>query len=247
MAMLLSGYLSLLNFVQFYVKFQDMGDIEENLTYLFIPTAIPDTLSEELRDLGIECETWRIQEGEKLQAEGLSHTASGFEAPKEGGAPASRQWALSIAAVRNMDALDYRKIEALFQGSDDNIDVNLLKWTVYTAVFLLYSGALLFFLAYGKTTHAKWGCLLLWICFLKRTLFHGLAEFPVWRLPGLWSDLEGWGALWESAALQASVILQFQNYPIIHNYYQALVSCPLHLAASLLLWVAFTVQAQGLE
>ena len=146
---------------------------------------------------------------------------------------------LSIATVHNMQALDYRKTESLFQNSDAKIDINLLKWTVYLIVLLLFLGRMASFSTYIKKPLAKWAFLLLSLCFFKVALFPGLTGFPTWSLPGAWSNLEGWGALWETVFRQAIVILQFQDYPIVHNYFQALLSCPLYLIASLLFWGIF--------
>lgn len=146
---------------------------------------------------------------------------------------------LSIATVHNMQVLDYRKTESLFQNSDAKIDINLLKWTVYLIVFLLFLGRMASFSTYIKKPLAKWAFLLLSLCFFKVALFPGLTGFPTWSLPGAWSNLEGWGALWETVFKQATVILQFQDCPIVHNYFQALVSCPIYLAASLLFWGIF--------
>ncbi len=219
-----------------------MQVIPNHMPILFLGQNILAPRSQTQADSALEPQTAPASEPKTKADSALEPQTAPASEPKTkaDSALGSASWkTLSIATVHNMQALDYKKTESLFQNSDAKIDINLLKWTVYLIVFLLFLGRMASFSTYIKKPLAKWAFLLLSLCFFKVALFPGLTGFPTWSLPGAWSNLEGWGALWETVFRQAIVILQFQDYPIVHNYFQALLSCPLYLIASLLFWGIF--------
>lgn len=130
---------------------------------------------------------------------------------------------LAISLVQGKDSLSFRKTEYLFAGCDAAIDMSLLKWAACLAVSLCPFGFLALLPAQAKK--ARIPCLLIWICYLKLEVFSSAGPFPIWALPGKWSDLEGWGSLWDSIAMQVSALFQFRDYPILHGYFQNLSGC----------------------
>lgn len=45
-------------------------------------------------------------------------------------------------------------------------------------------------------------------------------NFPLWLLPGKWSDFSGWQSLWDHFKTQMQAIIFYQDSPIISPYYQ---------------------------
>ena len=154
---------------------------------------------------------------------------------------------MAVSIVRGMKTLDYRKTEHLFQNSDVRIDIVLLKWLVYLIASFLFLGILALFFAYSKKFRkTRWTYffgLSLFLCYMKLEIFADTARFPVWALPGKWSDLEGFGALWENLLAQLSAISHFRDYPILCRYYQGLAGCPFYLVFCFLSFWAFLKNA----
>lgn len=148
---------------------------------------------------------------------------------------------LSIVTIQSCHSRNFQETESLFSGYDEKIDVNLLKWMAYVITALFFTGMALFFLLKLKKSsphfRAGWPfllCLLVYLGFLKMELFSETAEFPLWVLPGTWSDLEGWGTLWKNMGLQFEIIFRFRDCPVLINYYQNLTGCFSFLALCLL-------------
>lgn len=179
------------------------------------------------------------------KTQGASSSPTVTQAAMEPAAiPAETQGAsrsLAIVMVQGGSSLDYHKTEHIFMGSDTKLDLPLLKWTAYLSVSFCSFGFLLLLFAQKSFLHK---CIyailvLLWICYLKLELFSSAGAFPLWALPGQWSDLEGWGSLWDSIGAQFSAIFQFREYPILHGYFQSLSGCPFYFLLFLFFFWGF--------
>ena len=150
---------------------------------------------------------------------------------------------LSAAMVKGTKALSYHEIEKLFSDSDFKIDVNLLKWIVYTIVFFFFFCIMLLCCCQNKIWGSKkcfyFVTILIWYLYIKIFIFTNIEEFPVWSLPSKWSDLEGWGNLGEEVLKQISYVVHFKDYPIVCRYYQGLIKSILYLLLSLVLVYLF--------
>ena len=239
--LLFFGLLFLFSFSRFYIHFKEFDDLDESFTCLFYSEpSSAQGLAKECLAQGIDCETFiaGLEKGTTLGIDCETLTAS----PR---CPLAGPMAISI--VRGMKTLDCRKTEHLFQNSDVRIDIILLKWLVYLIVFLFSLGILALFLAYSqKICKARWTCffcLSLFLCYMKLGIFADTARFPVWALPGKWSDLEGFGDLWENLLAQLSAISHFRDYPVLCSYYQGLAGCPFYLVLCFLSFWAFLKNA----
>ena len=90
--------------------------------------------------------------------------------------------------------------------------------------------------------HSKWFyvvVMLIWFLYVRIFIFASIEDFPVWSLPGKWSDLEGWGKLGEEVLKQISYIIHFKDYPIIYTYYQGVINSIFYLFLSLILVYLF--------
>lgn len=138
---------------------------------------------------------------------------------------------LAIAMVQGNESLDYHRTDNLVTGNDAKLDFPLIKWAAYLAVSLCSFGFLILLFTrencMPKCISAL--CVLLWICFVKLRLFSSVGVFPFWALPGSWSDLDGWGSLWDSIGAQFAAVSQFREYPILHGYFQLLAGWPFYL------------------
>lgn len=262
--LLFFGLLFLFSFSRFYIHFKEFNDLDESFTCLFYsePSSAQGLAKECLAQgidcetfiaglekgmtLGIDCKTLTASQAEGMQQEEISHTnSSAHKLPASPRCPLAGP--MAISTVRGMKTLDYRKTEHLFQNSDVRIDIILLKWLVYLIVFLFSLGILALFFAYSqKICKARWTCffcLSLFLCYMKLGIFADTARFPVWALPGKWSDLEGFGALWENLLAQLSAISHFRDYPILCRYYQGLAGCPFYLVLCFLSFWAFLKNA----
>lgn len=251
LGLLLSGILFLFSFSRFYIYFREFNDLDESFTCLFYsePSSAED-LAKECKLQGINCETSILFLGQNAAGTKSAHNILPSYLPTSSTDPTAAQvtdvkdfdHTLSISIVRGMKTLDYRKTEHLFQNSDVRIDVTLLKWLVYLmASFLFLAILTLFLMHFKKFCGTRWTyffCLPLLLCYLKLEIFTDTTRFPVWILPGKWSDLEGFQALWENLLAQLSVISRFRDYPILCRYYQGLTGCPFYLVLCFLsLWV----------
>lgn len=150
---------------------------------------------------------------------------------------------ISLAMVRGIEALGYHEIENLFLDSDFIIDVNLLKWIVYIIIFFCFFCIMAFCFCQNK----KWGSkkwfyfvvMFIWFLYVRIFIFASIEDFPVWSLPGKWSDLEGWGKLGEEVLKQISYVIHFKDYPIICEYYEGVIKSIFYLFLSLILVYLF--------
>lgn len=149
----------------------------------------------------------------------------------------------SMAMVKGIEALGYHETESLFLDSDFIIDINLLKWIVYSIIFFCFLCIMVFCLLQNK----KWGnekwvyfvVMLIWLLYVRIFIFSNIEDFPLWSLPGKWSDIEGWGKLGEEVLKQISYVIHFKDYPIICKYYEGLIKSILYLMLSLILVYLF--------
>ena len=175
---------------------------------------------------------------------------------------------ISLAMVKGIEALSYHEIENLFMDSDFIIDVNLLKWIVYIIIFFCFfcimgfcfcqnkkwdskpsscsacrpAGRMAIHAMEARGFHSKWFyvvVMLIWFLYVRIFIFASIEDFPVWSLPGKWSDLEGWGKLGEEVLKQISYIIHFKDYPIIYTYYQGVIKSIFYLFLSLILVYLF--------
>ncbi|MCI9173322.1 MAG: hypothetical protein HFH49_00055 [Lachnospiraceae bacterium] len=149
--------------------------------------------------------------------------------PEEGGEteePGAKPEKFQAVLVYGMEALDAQRIKTIFSGSDEKIDVNLLKWLAASAACVCFLGLLLsVFCCYEKQGCAKWVygvTVLVWAFCIKCCIFEGLPEFPVWSLPGRWSDFEGWGAFAGEMGEQISCIIRFWDDTAVLRYYECI-------------------------
>lgn len=149
----------------------------------------------------------------------------------------------SMAMVKGIEALGYQETESLFLDSDFIMDINLLKWIVYGIIFFCFLCITVFCLFQNK----KWGnkkwvyfvVMLIWLLYVRIFIFANIEDFPVWSLPGKWSDIEGWGKLGEDVLKQISYVIHFKDYPIICKYYEGLIKSILYLLLSLIMVYLF--------
>lgn len=150
---------------------------------------------------------------------------------------------ITIAMVKGIEALGYHETETLFLDSDFIIDVNLLKWIVYIIIFFCFFCIMVFcFCQNKKRGYKKWFYLvvmLIWFLYVRIFIFASIGDFPVWSLPGKWSDINGWGKLGEEILKQISYVIHYKDYPVICRYYEGIIKSIFYLLLSLILVYLF--------
>lgn len=202
--MFLSAALFLLSFLQFHIHFRELDSREDAVIYLFEQDSVSGrTLAEAYR----RQDTYR----------------NIFTADKE---------RLFIVTSGSRKVPASHETEFPVPYYNETVDINLLKWMVYIISFLFFTGMMLFFFTKFKKSPPSvqnpwlYGiCLLLFLEFIKMELFAEAADFPRWLLPGAWSDLEGWGILWDTMGTQLETIFRYRECPVLINYYQNLTGC----------------------
>jgi hypothetical protein len=190
------------SFTGFCVYFKQLKMLPEYFAFLYQKPVSEEKLTEECRRQQIPCE---IQESD-IGAEDVQRESEKFQAVLVGG----------------IEAMDYGRVESLFSDSDVRIDVSLLKWM--TAILVLGCFALLLLLVFY--CYEKWGCkkwvygvtFLFWAMYVKYAVFDGMPEFPLWSLPGRWSDFEGWGEFWQEVENQLCCIIRFWDHSVVSGY-----------------------------
>lgn len=150
---------------------------------------------------------------------------------------------ISLIMVKGTGALGYHETENLFLDSDVIINVNLLKWIVYGIIFFCFFCIVIFCLSQNtKWSNKKWFrfvVLLIWFLYIRIFIFVNIEDFPVWSLPGTWSDMEGWRKLAEEVLKQISCVIHFKDYPIIYKYYEGIIKSIFYLLLTLILVYLF--------
>jgi len=125
-----------------------------------------------------------------------------------------------ICFIKEVEPLNYGKVQSLFRDSDIKIDTTIIKW-LFQLILIIFS-TLSLFLAIQTKTGIKDYFIFLFLLIsilLTRIFASTLAPFPVWALPGSWSDFEGWANLFFSLGEQLYGIIQYKNIPVISDYF----------------------------
>lgn len=142
----------------------------------------------------------------------------------------------SAVMVSGMNPFNYQKVENLFFGYETKVDIRLLKWIFCFFGVLFFAGTAIHILIIKKKHRIVKGVwflvLLLGFCYSQVFEFLQIEAFPLWALPGKWSDFNGWKSLWESIGQQIAYIIRFQDYPIIDKYYHGIIKGIFHLFLS---------------
>ena len=230
------GMLLLLNYIRFISYYKGSSDTGENFIYIYTDSQLPPGIVEECHKSQIGCEVWKIGNVEELCAVSSQPAYSVFGTENMIGE-------ISIAMVRGTGVFSYREMEHLFLDRDFIIDVNLLKWIMYIIIFGGFFCIMVLCLCHNK----KWGnkkwlyfvILLIWSLYIKIFISASIEDFPVWSLPGKWSDIEGWRKLGGEVLKQISCIIHFKDYPIICRYYEGVIKSIFYLFLSLILMHLF--------
>lgn len=194
--------LLMLNYFKFYTCYRGLGNLEEDFIYIYSDTALTQELVEEGQKHQIDCEIEVLKSG------------------------------ISAVIVRGMEALSYGEAESLFWGSDIKLDINLLQWFVFV-VFVFFYGMVAFCVyLHMNRRNIGWGYFamtFLGLLYIRRFVFIDMRTFPVWSLPAKWSDMEGWGELWESVWRQIVYVVQRKDCSFICRYYEGILKSMHHL------------------
>ncbi len=211
------GIILMISFIKFSICFKEMEHVKEDFTYIY-RTPFPVTeLREKCKKNQIICQITSYEENrDNVQKE-----------------------ILSIVKISDMKILNYHKIENLFLDSDIRIDVNLFKWIVYIFVGIFFLGIIIFCLCQSPKSWKHIIVIFFWLLYIKLFVFTTTKQFPIWSLPGKWSDLEGWGNLWKAIQRQITYIIYFKDNPIINNYYQYFINGICYLFLILILFYLF--------
>lgn len=202
----LAGIFLVCSFTGFCVYFKQLKILPEQLAFFYQRPFSEEKLKEECRRQQIQCE---IQEPDK-GAEDAQMESETFRAVLVGG----------------IEAMDYGRVESLFSDSDVRIDVSLLKWM--TAILVLGCFALLLLLVFY--CYEKCGCktwvycitFLFFAMYVRYVIFTGMPGFPLWSLPGSWSDFEGWGKFGQEAEYQICCIIRYWEHSVIAGYCESM-------------------------
>lgn len=205
------GIFLTVTYMKFISCYKTLNDMDGNFLYIYTDSEISQDILEECHKYQTGCEIWNTGKADALQTEEMTH-ANRIEGN------------IAIAEVQGIKALNYHEIETLFQDRDVTIDVNLLKWFVSMISFCcLFCIMVCYICRNKKWVGKKWFYILavfLSFLYLKKIIFSKIADFPVWALPGKWSDLEGWGILGKEIHKQILCMVYFKEYPIVCAYYE---------------------------
>lgn len=245
------GIALILNYMRFISNYKELSNIDENFTYIYTDSDLPDGIVEECRKYQVDCEIWNMEKEKKEYKEGLTLTAAGYVICAENGIIErilflnEESTGLEDGNADYSDGNDVKMIEGenLFLNSDFLIDVNLLKWMVYIIIFFCFFCIMVFCFCQNK----KWGnkkwiyfvVMFIWFLYVRIFIFASIEDFPVWSLPGKWSDLEGWGKLGEEVLKQISFVFYFKDYPVICKYYEGVIKSIFYLFLSFILVYLF--------
>ena len=211
-------------FAQFSASFQELEAFGENTAFLYPSLDSAKPAAEKAQDSQAGCRIW--MEGQEEGASVFAVKASGVK------------------------AINWHYLEYAFPDSLQRIDVGLLKWAVYISIGMFFLGvSLLFFRRYkicGASARERrpskrpvffMACL--WVFYVKSFVLQEAEGFPVWLLPGKWSDMEGWQALWEGFRGQMQAVISYQDSPAIRPYYSGAVQSLLWLGSSFFIFSQF--------
>lgn len=217
MAVFAVGIALMLNYMGFILNYKELSGMDENFIYIYTDSELPEEIVEECHKYQMDCEIWSISD-DRL---------------KNG-----KENRISIAMVKGVEALGYREAENLFLGSDFMIDVNLLKWVVYSIIFFCFFCVMVICFCQNKKFGDKkcfyFVVMPVWFLYVRGFLFAGKGSFPVWALPEKWSDMEGWGILREEVLEQLSYVIYFRDCPIVCKCYEGIIKSIIYLLLSLL-------------
>lgn len=217
MIRILAGMFLVCSLTGFFRYFKQLKMMPENFAFLYQEPISAEAIEEECRRQRVLC---KIPEtGREMEEPGM------------------KQEKFQAVLVYGMEALDAQRVETIFSDSDEKIDVNLLKWLSASAACACFLGLLLsVFCCYEKRGCAKWVygvTVLVWVFCIKCCILEGLPEFPVWSLPGSWSDFEGWGEFAKETGEQISCMIRFWDDTAVLKYWECVLKGGGCLLASL--------------
>ncbi len=181
------------------------------------------------------CQIW-VKSQELQRETGKESVRFWAEGPET--VPEAGQDLAAAVLVSGVKSLNWHKLNMSLAGSVQRIDTSLLKYVAAAAVCVFFLGIFLFFLISAHSLpgrHIRPSIIaVLWAFYAQNFFLQAVGSFPLWLLPGRWSDIAGWQSLWDHLKCQVQSIIFYQETPIISPYYQGFLQGLAWLSVSFL-------------
>lgn len=230
------GLLFLISFSKVIFGFQELNHRDEKFLFVYKDCEISENLTKQSSIYEIDCESWQPT-NRTLLAEDSNQ---------------NMQNAAGLVIVNEADSLSYQKIMNYFKDNDGEIDIGLIKWLlqIFMTVFLV--GIVLILLRTsekrgGKRCRIIYFSILILIWLLYKKSISGFSPFPVWVLPGKWSDFAGWKELGDSVGRQLFSMMLYKGIPAVGECYTAVYGVIAYLIISFFLLYLYNRCCAGLH